>query len=56
MGNQFLSEGPPQQPEREGTSPFSSSWPHHLITLEVFCLPTGMKIDEVWRNVGEGEL
>ena len=56
MGNQFLSEGQPQQPETEGTSHFIFSWPHHLITLKVFYLPTGMKIDEEWRNGGEGEL
>ena len=55
MGNQFLAERP-QQPEREGTSPFSFHWPHHLFTLKVFCLPKGMKIYEVWRNGGEGEL
>ena len=55
MGNQFLAERP-QQPEREGTSPFSFFWPHHLFTLKVFCLPKGMKVYEVWRNGGEGEL
>ena len=58
MGNKFLADRT-QQPEREGTSPFSFSWPHHLFTLKVFCLSKGMKIDEarvrdeVWRN---GEL
>ena len=58
MGNQFLAQRQ-QQPERapEGTSPFSFSWPHHFFTLKVFCLPTGMKIDEeVGRNGSESEL
>ena len=59
MGNQFLADHErPQQTERapEGTSPFSFSWPHYFFTLKVFCLQTGMKIDEVWRNGGVGEL
>ena len=44
-------------PAVEGTSPFSFSWPHHFFTLKVFCVPTGMKIDdrdEPWHNINDG--
>ena len=59
MGNKFLVQSQ-RYPAPEGTSPFSFSWPHHFFTLKVFCLPTGMKIDnrdEPWCNDGGvGEL
>ena len=62
MGNKLVVHNQ-RYPALEGTSPFSFSWPHHFFTLKVFCLPTGMKIDEdeatrdeAWRNGSEGEL
>ena len=44
MGNKFQVEAPWVM-QRKGTNSFSFSWPHHLFTLKVFCLPTGIKKD-----------